>query len=44
MPVQNALEKMKTPNAYLDGAEFEAFLAKDAAMLREAVEKIGKVQ
>lgn len=41
---QNALEKMKTPNAYLDGQEFKAFLDKDAARLREAVKKIGKVE
>ena len=39
-----AMEKMKTPIAYLDGAEFRAFLAKDSAMLRKAVQAIGKVQ
>lgn len=41
---QNALEKMKTPSAYLDGAEFQGFLDKDSARLREAVKKIGKVE
>lgn len=39
-----AMEKMKTPIAYLDGAEFRAFLAKDSAMLRKAVQAIGKVE
>jgi hypothetical protein len=35
---------MKTPNAYLDAPEFLEFLAKDAAMLRRAVQRIGKVE
>jgi tripartite-type tricarboxylate transporter receptor subunit TctC len=41
---KNAMEKMKTPDAYLDGPEFQKFLARDAAMLRKAVEQIGKVE
>lgn len=42
--VQNALAKMKTPNAYLDAAGFQAFLQKDGARLGAAVKQIGKVQ
>lgn len=38
------MEKLKTPIAYLDAPEFRDFLAKDAAMLRKAVEQIGKVE
>lgn len=41
---QNALAKMKTPNAYLDAAGFQAFLQKDGARLGAAVRQIGKVQ
>lgn len=41
---RNAMEKMKTPIPYLDAPEFGQFLAKDAARLRRAVEKIGKVE
>lgn len=39
-----AMEKMKTPIAYLDGPEFQNFLAKDAARLRKAVLAIGKIE
>ena len=39
-----AMEGMKTPSAYMDAPEFREFLAKDAAMLRRAVEQIGKVE
>jgi len=39
-----AMEKMKTPIAYLDAPQFRDFLAKDAAMLRKAVQQIGKVE
>lgn len=39
-----AMEKMKTPVTYLDGREFQDFLAKDAAALRKAVQAIGKVE
>ena len=41
---QNALAKMKTPNAYLDAAAFRDFLRKDGARLSTAVKQIGKVQ
>jgi tripartite-type tricarboxylate transporter receptor subunit TctC len=40
----SVMEKLKTPIAYLDAPEFRDFLAKDAAMLRKAVEQIGKVE
>jgi tripartite-type tricarboxylate transporter receptor subunit TctC len=39
-----AMEKMKTPTAYLDGPDFQKFLDRDAAMLRKAVQAIGKVE
>lgn len=39
-----AMEKMKTPSAYLDAPEFQKFLDRDAAMLRKAVQQIGKVE
>jgi len=39
-----AMEKMKSPPAYLDGPEFQQFLAKDIAMQRKAVQAIGKVE
>jgi len=39
-----AMEKMKTPVTYLDGKEFQDFLAKDAAAGRKAVQAIGKVE
>jgi tripartite-type tricarboxylate transporter receptor subunit TctC len=39
-----AMEKMKTPTTYLDGPEFQKFLDRDAAMLRKAVQAIGKVE
>ena len=41
---KTAMESMKTPSAYLDAPEFRDFLAKDAAMLRRAVEQIGKIE
>jgi len=41
---RKAMEAMKTPNAYMDAPEFQKFLAKDAAMLRQAVQQIGKVE
>jgi tripartite-type tricarboxylate transporter receptor subunit TctC len=37
---KNAMEKVQTPIAYLDAPEFATFLAKDAARLKVAVEKI----
>ena len=40
---KGAMEKVQTPISYLDAPEFRAFLAKDAARLKVAVEKIGKV-
>ena len=39
-----AMEKMKTPAAYLDAPEFQKFLERDSAMLRKAVQAIGKVE
>lgn len=40
---KTAMDNMKSPIPYLDAPEFRAFLAKDAARLRQAVERIGKV-
>ena len=40
---KGAMEKVQTPVNYLDAPEFRSFLAKDAARLKVAVEKIGKV-
>jgi len=37
---RSAMDKVQTPIAYLDAPEFAAFLAKDAARLKVAVEKI----
>jgi tripartite-type tricarboxylate transporter receptor subunit TctC len=37
---KGAMEKVQTPIAYLDAPEFAAFLARDAARLKSAVEKI----
>ncbi len=39
-----AMEKLRSPAAYLDAPEFAQFLAKDAARLRQAIQKIGKVE
>ena len=38
-----AMEKVQTPISYLDAPEFSRFLARDAARLKVAVEKIGKI-
>lgn len=38
-----AMEKVRTPVSYLDAPEFAGFLAKDAARLKQAVEKIGRI-
>lgn len=40
---KGAMEKVSTPISYLDAPEFAKFLAADAARLKVAVEKIGKV-
>jgi len=40
---RGAMEKVQTPISYLDAPEFRKFLATDAARLKVAVEKIGKV-
>ena len=40
---RGVMEKVQTPISYLDAPEFRGFLAKDAARLKVAVEKIGKV-
>ena len=42
-PSSGAMEKVQTPISYLDAPQFRDFLARDAARLRTAVEKIGKV-
>lgn len=39
-----AMQKMKSPPAYLDAQEFQKFLDEDAARLRKAVKAIGKVE
>ncbi len=39
----SAMEKAQTPISYLDAPEFRKFLAVDAARLKIAVEKIGRV-
>jgi tripartite-type tricarboxylate transporter receptor subunit TctC len=39
-----AMEKLRSPPAYLDAPEFAQFLAKDAARLRQAIQKIGKLE
>jgi tripartite-type tricarboxylate transporter receptor subunit TctC len=40
---KDAMAKVETPIAYLDAPEFKIFLDRDAARLRLAVERIGKV-
>lgn len=40
---REAMEKVETPIAYLDAPEFKGFLERDAARLKVAVERIGKV-
>ena len=40
---RGAMEKVSTPIQYLDAPQFREFLAGDAARLKVAVEKIGKV-
>ena len=40
---RGAMEKVQTPITYLDAPEFAGFLAKDAARLKVAVEKIGPI-
>jgi tripartite-type tricarboxylate transporter receptor subunit TctC len=39
-----AMEKVSTPVAYLDAPEFAKYWERDAARLKKAVEKIGKVE
>lgn len=39
-----AMEKVQTPIAYLDAPEFQKYWDKDAARLKTALEKIGKVE
>ena len=39
-----AMEKMQTPPTYMDAPEFQKFLERDSAMLRKAVQAIGKVE
>ncbi len=40
---KEAMAKVETPVAYLDAPQFKVFLEKDAARLKVAVERIGKV-
>jgi tripartite-type tricarboxylate transporter receptor subunit TctC len=40
---KSAMEKVETPIQYLDAPQFREFLAKDAARLKVAVEKIGRL-
>jgi tripartite-type tricarboxylate transporter receptor subunit TctC len=40
---KGAMDKVQTPISYLDAPEFRGFLARDAARLKVAVEKIGRV-
>jgi len=41
---KNAMEKVSTPVAYLDAPEFQKYWDKDAARLKSALEKIGRVE
>lgn len=41
---RTAMANLKTPIPYLDAPQFQEFLAKDSARLKEAVKKIGKVE
>ena len=38
------MEKVSTPVAYLDAPEFQKYWDKDAARLKSALEKIGRVE
>jgi tripartite-type tricarboxylate transporter receptor subunit TctC len=41
---RSAMEKVSTPVAYLDAPEFQKYWERDAARLKTALEKIGKVE
>jgi tripartite-type tricarboxylate transporter receptor subunit TctC len=41
---KSAMEKVSTPVAYLDAPEFQKYWDKDAARLKTALEKIGRVE
>jgi tripartite-type tricarboxylate transporter receptor subunit TctC len=41
---KDQMEKLETPVAYLDAPEFQKFWDKDAKMLAEAVQHVGKVE
>ena len=41
---KTAMEKLRSPEAYLDTPQFSQFLKQDAARLEQAIQKIGKVQ
>jgi tripartite-type tricarboxylate transporter receptor subunit TctC len=41
---RGAMEKVQTPVSYLDGPEFAKYWERDAARLKSALEKIGKVE
>jgi tripartite-type tricarboxylate transporter receptor subunit TctC len=41
---KSAMEKVQTPVAYLDAPEFQKYWDRDAARLKVAVEKIGRVE
>lgn len=41
---KTAMERLRSPDAYLDAPQFADFLARDAARLQQAIQKIGKVE
>jgi tripartite-type tricarboxylate transporter receptor subunit TctC len=41
---KSAMEKVSTPVSYLDAPEFKKYWDRDAARLKVALEKIGKVE
>jgi tripartite-type tricarboxylate transporter receptor subunit TctC len=41
---RNAMEKVQTPISYLDAPAFRSYWEKDAARLKVALEKIGRVE
>ncbi len=41
---KTAMEKLKTPVAYMDAPEFQKFWDKDAKMLADAIKRMGKIE
>jgi len=41
---RGAMDKVQTPLAYLDAPEFKKYWERDAARLKSALEKIGRVE